>query len=61
MLFMRLFIHNIIAYSSFSWGGAYFNENVNKIVCYPSEFYTKNICKTTIDLFPDNWVKINIS
>jgi hypothetical protein len=61
MLLMSLCKHNIIANSSFSWWGAYFNENVNKIVCYPSEFYTKNICKTTIDLFPDNWVKININ
>jgi len=59
MLLMSLCKHNIIANSSFSWWGAYFNENVNKIVCYPSTFYAKNICKSTNDLFPDNWIKIN--
>ena len=58
MLFMSLCKHNIIANSSFSWWGAYLNENPNKIVCYSSIYYSKNYNKKVDDLFPDNWVKI---
>ena len=58
MLVMSMCSHNIIANSSFSWWGAYFNENVNKIVCYPSVWFGPAANHNTIDLFPDNWSKI---
>ena len=52
--------HNIIANSSFSWWGAYFNQNKGKIVCYPSIWFgpvlkDKHFIR---DLCPEEWVKI---
>jgi hypothetical protein len=58
MLLMSLCEHNIIANSSFSWWGAYFNNNNGKIVCYPNIW--NGSIKDTQDLFPVNWNKIII-
>ena len=58
MLFMSMCKHNIIANSSFSWWGAYLNDNPDKIVCYSSIYYSKNYNKKVDDMFPENWIKI---
>ena len=58
MLLMSLCEHNIIANSSFSWWGAYFNNNSGKIVCYPDVW--NGSTNDTEDLFPENWNKIMI-
>ena len=60
MLFMSMCNYNIIANSSFSWWGAYLNENSDKIVCYPSLYYAKSYNKNVNDLFPDSWTKIQV-
>jgi hypothetical protein len=60
MLFMSMCKHNIMANSSFSWWGAYLNENLDKIVCYPSLYYSKNYNKNVDDLFPESWTKIQV-
>jgi hypothetical protein len=58
MLYMSLCQHNIIANSTFSWWGAYFNTN-NKIVCYPSLWFGPIFNHyNTNDLCPDEWIKI---
>jgi hypothetical protein len=59
MLLMSLCDHNIIANSSFSWWGAYFNANPAKVVCYPSGWFGPGVSHDTRDLCPDSWVKID--
>lgn len=59
MLLMSLCHHNIIANSTFSWWGAYLNQNHDKIVCYPPIWFGPALNNhDTRDLFPANWVKI---
>lgn len=59
MLLMSCCKHNIIANSSFSWWGAYFNQNPKKIVCYPSLWFGPQAKHDTQDLCPHDWNKIN--
>lgn len=52
--------HNIIPNSTFSWWGAWLNQNQNKIIICPEKWngldfvYTDEIC-------PPKWKRINIS
>lgn len=49
--------HNIIANSSFSWWGAWLNNNPGKIVIAPGK-WINNPEITTTDLIPVGWMKI---
>jgi hypothetical protein len=60
MLLMSCCHHNIIANSSFSWWGAYFNSHSNKIVTYPSKWFGPSAGHDTRDLCPPDWIKINV-
>jgi hypothetical protein len=53
--------HNIIANSSFSWWGAYFNNNANKIVCHPPIWFGECAGHNTCDLCPSEWKCIYIN
>jgi hypothetical protein len=51
--------YNIIANSTFSWFAAYFNAFPDKIVCYPSLWFGKQLGHYVMkDLFPTTWNKI---
>jgi len=61
LLLMSCCNDNIIANSTFSWWGAYFNEKPSKIVCYPGKWFGAKLEHDLNDLFPSEWHKIDCS
>lgn len=60
LLLMSVCDHNVIANSTFSWWGAYLNQNPGKTVCYPSTWFGPALqMHDTRDLFPAEWVRID--
>jgi hypothetical protein len=49
--------HNIIANSSFSWWGAWLNQNPDKIVIAPRQWTTKKTADE-LDILPKSWIQI---
>lgn len=56
MQLMSLCKHNIIANSTFSWWGAWLNDNQAKIVISPREWFVNG--RSSKDLIPETWVQI---
>lgn len=53
---MSLCKHNIIANSTFSWWGAWLNQNDGKIVIAPEKWYASN--RSFGDVVPKEWIKM---
>ena len=59
LILMKLCDHNIIANSTFSWWAAWLNNNPEKIVIAPNNWFgNAYLHQNTIDLIPDAWIKI---
>ncbi|MFZ2038539.1 MAG: alpha-1,2-fucosyltransferase [Minisyncoccia bacterium] len=48
--------HNIIANSSFAWWGAWLNQNPNKIVIAPKQWFA-NKTANELDILPPEWIQ----
>lgn len=56
---MKACAHHIIANSSFSWWGAWLNENPDKIVIAPKRWYGPALSHiNTQDLLPEKWIQL---
>ena len=56
---MTMCNHNCISNSSFSWWSAWLNENENKIVVSPSNWFGSAYDNyDTKDLYCEGWIKI---
>lgn len=59
MKLMSLCDHNIIANSTYSWWGAYLNQNPNKVICAHKTFGNMLLDYDKVDIFPENWILLN--
>jgi len=56
-ILMTICDHNIIANSTFSWWGAYLNQNKEKIIIGPKKWFGPGGHQDQQDIMPNKWIK----
>ena len=58
MYLMSMCKNNIIANSSFSWWGAWLNNNEDKVVIAPKQWFGPSAKMSCHDIVPDEWLRL---
>lgn len=58
IILMSMCNNNIIANSSFSWWGAWLNDNTSKKIIGPNIWFGPSITHNTDDIIPHSWMKL---
>jgi hypothetical protein len=55
---MSMCVNNIIANSSFSWWGAWLNNNPDKKIIAPTKWFGEKVNLNDKDIIPNNWIRL---
>jgi len=50
--------HDVLANSSFSWWGAWLNDNPDKIVIAPKQWFNDKQANSEIEIVPPEWIRV---